>query len=149
MTQAGQPDSEAAQPPKTTSSTRQLPTVSAVVHHEPMNDTEQLLTAVEKTTHTTLRREKRPLPAALTTEDVARAAAPPGFPPPPLPTSLRNRITDGGRGLEHEPLPLTGGPALSGQQSLVALLDGTGWYGEDPDDDASELQPWPHYNARI
>lgn len=146
--QAGQPDSEAAQPPKTTSSTRQLPTVSAGVHHEPMNDTEQLLTVVEKTAHITPRREKRLLPAARTTEDVARAAAPPGFPPPPLPTALRNRITDGGRGPERELLPLTGGPALSGQQSLVALLDGSGWYGEDLDDDAPELQPWPDYNAR-
>ncbi|MGW5275512.1 hypothetical protein ACWEQP_23630 [Streptomyces sp. NPDC004044] len=114
-----------------------------------MNDTEQLLTAVEKTAHTTPRREKRPLPAVLTTEDMARAAAAPGFPRPPLPTALRNRITDGGRGPEHELLPLTGGPALSGQQSLVALLDGTGWYAEDLDDDAPELQPWPDYNARI
>ncbi|MET8126570.1 hypothetical protein [Streptomyces sp. NPDC005231] len=114
-----------------------------------MNDTERLLTAVEKTAHTTPRREKRPLPAARTTEDVARAAATPGFSSPPLPTVLRNRITDGGLGPERELLPLTGGPALSGQQSLIALLDGTGWYAEDADDDAPELQPWPDYNARI
>ncbi|MGW9130614.1 hypothetical protein [Streptomyces sp. NPDC055681] len=112
-----------------------------------MNDTEQLLTVVEKAAHITPRREKRLLPAARTTEDVAGAAAIPGFPPPP-PTALRNRITDGGRGPERELLPLAGGPALSGQQSLVALLDGTGWYGEDLDDDAPELQPWPDYNAR-
>nr|WTB32957.1 hypothetical protein OG781_28925 [Streptomyces sp. NBC_00830] len=112
-----------------------------------MNDTEQLLTAVEKTARTTPRREKCPLSAALTTEDVARAAAP-RLPPPPLPTALRNRITNGGLGPEHGLLPLTGGPALAGRQSLVALLDGIGWYGEDPDDDALELQPWPDYNAR-
>ncbi|MGY5030430.1 hypothetical protein ACWC9U_05565 [Streptomyces sp. 900116325] len=114
-----------------------------------MNDTEQLSTAAEKTAHTAPRGEKRPLPAVPTTEDVARATAVPGFSPPPLPTVLRSRITDGGRGPGHGPRPLTGGPALSGQQSLVALLDRTGWYGEDPDDDAPELQPWPDYNARI
>jgi hypothetical protein len=113
-----------------------------------MNDIEQLLTVVEKTAHITPRRGKRLLPAARTTEDVARPAAIPGLPPPPLPTALRNRTTDGGRGPERELLPLTGGPALSGQQSPVALLDGTGWYGEDLDDDAPELQPWPDYNAR-
>ncbi|WP_052190026.1 hypothetical protein [Streptomyces sp. NRRL S-1824] len=112
-----------------------------------MNDTEQLPTAAEKAAHTAPRREKRPLPAVPTTEDV-RAAAAPGFSPPPLPTVVRNPITDGGLGPGHGLLPITGGPALSGQHSLVGL-DGTGWYGEDPDDDVPELQPWPDYNARI
>lgn len=115
-----------------------------------MNDTEQLPTAAEKAAHTAPRGEKHPLPAVPTTEDVARAAAVPGFSPAPLPLStvLRNRITTGGLGPGHGLRPLTGGSTLSGQQSLVALLDGTGWYGEDPDDDAPELQPWPDYNAR-
>ncbi|WP_392752094.1 hypothetical protein [Streptomyces sp. LN590] len=114
-----------------------------------MNATEQLPTVAEKAAHTAPRREKRPLPAVPTTEDVARAAAAPGFSPPPLPTVLRNRITNGDLGPGHGLLPFTGGTALSGQQALVALLDGTGWYGEDPDDDSPELQPWPDYNARI
>lgn len=114
-----------------------------------MNDTEQLPTAAEKTAHTAPRGKKRPLPAVPTTEDVARAAAVPGFSPPTLPTVLRSRITDGGLGPGHGLRPLTGGRTFSGQQSLVALLDRTGWYGEDADDDAPELQPWPDYNARI
>ncbi|MFI5630785.1 hypothetical protein ACIA8E_15705 [Streptomyces sp. NPDC051664] len=115
-----------------------------------MNDTEQLPTAAEKTAHTAPRRVKHPLPLpSVPAEDVARAAAAPGFFPPPLPTVLRNRITDGDLGPGHGLLPFTGGTALYGQQSLVALLDGTGWYGEDPDDDAPELQSWPDYNARI
>ncbi|MGW6895682.1 hypothetical protein [Streptomyces sp. NBC_01727] len=114
-----------------------------------MNDTEQLPTAAERAAHTAPRGKRRPLPAVPTTEDVARAAAVPGFSPPPLPTVLRSRVTDGGPGAGHGLRPLTGGPALSGQQTLIALLDGTGWYGEDPDDDAPELQPWPDYNARI
>ncbi|MET8329256.1 hypothetical protein [Streptomyces sp. NPDC005181] len=111
-----------------------------------MNHT-ALLTAIEKTAHTTLRRAKHPLPTALTTEDVARAAATPGLPVPPPPTALRTRITNGGLGPERG-LPRTGGPNPHGQQAVVALLDGTGWYGDDPDDDTLEPQPWPDYNAR-
>ncbi|MET7498075.1 hypothetical protein [Streptomyces sp900116325] len=114
-----------------------------------MNDTEQLPTAAEKSAHTAPRGGKHQLTAVPTTEDVARAAVMPGFSPPPLPAVLRGRITDGGLGPGHGLRPLTGGPTLSGQQSLVALLDRSGWYGEDPDDDAPELQPWPDYNARI
>ncbi|MFD4226165.1 hypothetical protein [Streptomyces sp. NPDC058545] len=113
-----------------------------------MNATEQLPTVAEKAAHTAPRREKRPLPAVPTTEDVARAAAPSGFSLPPLPAVVRDPITDGGLGPAHRLLPITGGPTLSGQHSLVAL-DGTGWYGEDLDDDVPELQPWPDYNARI
>ncbi|MFB6705281.1 hypothetical protein ACFCW6_11260 [Streptomyces sp. NPDC056333] len=112
-----------------------------------MNDTEQLPTAAEKTAHISPRGKRCPLPAVPTTEDVARAAAAPGFSPPIA--VLRSRITDGGLGPGHGLRPLTGGPTLSGQQSLVALLDRAGWYGEDADDDAPELQPWPDYNARI
>ncbi|MGW8795671.1 hypothetical protein ACWGN9_00965 [Streptomyces sp. NPDC055775] len=113
-----------------------------------MNATEQLPTVAEKAAHTAPRRLKRPHPAVPTTEHVARAAAAPGFSPPPLPTIVRNPITDGGLGPGHGVLPIVGGPTLSGQHSLVAL-DGAGWYGEDPDDDVPELQPWPDYNARI
>ncbi|MFD3490138.1 hypothetical protein ACFWWB_06140 [Streptomyces sp. NPDC058690] len=113
-----------------------------------MNATEQLPTAAEKAAHTAPRREKRRLTAVPTTEDVARAAAAPGFSLPSLPTVVRNPIADGGLGPAHGLLSITGGPTLSGQHSLVAL-DGTGWYGEDLDDDVPELQPWPDYNARI
>ncbi|MFF0285401.1 hypothetical protein [Streptomyces sp. NPDC005262] len=111
-----------------------------------MNATEQLPTAGEKPAHTAPRREKRPLPAVPATEGVAGAAAASGFSPTPLPSALRNRIAAGGPG--HGLPRLIGGPALSGQQFLVALLDGTGWYGEETDDDAPEPQPWPDYNAR-
>ncbi|MFE9865218.1 hypothetical protein ACFYPZ_21215 [Streptomyces sp. NPDC005506] len=112
-----------------------------------MNATEQLPKVAEKAAHTAPRRLKRPHPAVPTTEHVARAAAAPGFSPPPLPTVVHN-ITDGGLGPGPGLSPITGGPTLSGQHSLVAL-DGAGWYGEDPDDDVPELQPWPAYNARI
>lgn len=185
-----------------------------------MDDTEQLLTAVEKTAHATPRRGKHPLPAALSTEDVAHAEAALGFPLPPLLTALYTRIANDGFGPEYGLLPLTGGPAPDGEQSVIAQylahrrpasedgrwpwpegvlpicslgcgmyscvdcrtdrttvllyepnaddphhawyidqpdlaswlrtwLDGTGCYGEDPDDEALEMQPWPDYNTRI
>lgn len=113
-----------------------------------MNATEQLPTVAEKAAHTAPRRLKRPHPAVPTTEHVARAAAAPGFSPQPLPTVVRNPITDGDLGPGHGVLPIAAWthplratfPRRPGRVS---------WYGEDPDDDVPELQPWPDYNARI
>ncbi|MFV5993045.1 SMI1/KNR4 family protein [Streptomyces sp. NPDC056231] len=185
-----------------------------------MNDTEQLLTAVEKTAHTSPRWEKYPLPAALSTQDIAQAEAALGFALPPLLTALYTRIANGGFGPEYGLLPLTGSAAPDGEHSAVeqylahrrsaseeaqwpwpegvlpicslgcgmyscvdcrtdrttvllfepnadepqhawyidqpdlatwlrTWLDGAGWYGEDADDEAMDLQPWPDYNTRI
>lgn len=90
--------------------------VSAVLQHEPMNDTEQLLAAVEKTAHTAPRRDKHPLPAPLPAEAVERAEAALGFTLPPLLTALYTRIANGGFGPEYGLMPLIGdrGPGRGG-----------------------------------
>ncbi|WP_326792657.1 SMI1/KNR4 family protein [Streptomyces sp. NBC_00841] len=84
-----------------------------------MNDTEQLLAAVEKTAHATPRWEKYPLPAALSTQDIAQAEATLGFALPPLLTALHTRIANGGFGPAYGLLPLTGDPAPDGEHSAV------------------------------